>query len=304
MLTPAQLATLEANGCITVDTPFTAAELNRVESEWDTYHGSGWQCHAEADGTMADLPPGEASSSHTASSLRTTVLHPFLRRVAQQALRSQGVRCHAMTHAREPTPRPVDPGEWPPDLNEIWQGKRQDICGGCHVDIQQTLHDLDSTPQRAPLSMWLWLSDVTEDSGAMRILEGSHRVLARHWQDVLDPVRLSSLPRVRSLRPDPDGWCRRSAARATEPWPLPHFPEGLAEIRGRPRWHEQRPTATVAKRGQLLVLTQGALHSASFNASSSPRKAVTLGWMSTELLQPIEPRPVQERWPEAFVPRL
>ena len=297
MLTPAQLATLEANGCITVDTPLTAAELDRTEAEWDTHHGSGWQCHAEADGTVAQ------AGGDTADGLRAAVLHPFFRRVAQQALRSRGVRCHTTTHAREPTPRPRDTAaEWPPDLSEIWRGERQDICGGCHVDMQQTLHDLDSTPRRAPLSMWLWLSDVTEDSGAMRILEGSHRVLARHWQDVLDPARLSSLPRVRSLRPDPDGWCRRSTA--AEPWPLPHFPEGLAEIRGRPRWHEQRPTAAVAKRGQLLVLTQGALHSASFNASSSPRKAVTFGWMSTELQQPIEPRPVQERWPEAFVPRL
>ena len=36
-----------------------------------------------------------------------------------------------------------------------------------HIDVQLTSDDFDATPRREQLVMWLWLSDVTEDSGAM-----------------------------------------------------------------------------------------------------------------------------------------
>ena len=107
------------------------------------------------------------------------------------------------------------------------------MCGGCHVDVQMTAEDFDATPRReCSLGMWLWLTDVTAASGAMRLLRGSHRRIGEHWQNVLSPQQRTKLPRVRGLRPDPVGWCEvAKAAGGTFP-ALPHYPEGLAELPG------------------------------------------------------------------------
>eukprot|EP01044_Picomonas_judraskeda_P040479 COSAG03_NODE_19889_length_328_cov_0.742358_1_plen_54_part_01 len=54
------------------------------------------------------------------------------------------------------------------------------------MDVQMTAEDFDATPRReCSLGMWLWLTDVTAASGAMRLLRGSHRGIGEHWQTVL-----------------------------------------------------------------------------------------------------------------------
>ena len=135
----------------------------------------------------------------------------------------------------------------------------------------------------------------------MRYLPGSHRLLNEHWRRVLRADQRKYLPRVRSMRPDPHGWCRRAKEQHGQQWPaLPHFPEGLAELPGRSRWHDQQPVAAVARRGQLMVWTSGLLHAAHYNATNRPRKAITMGWCDDRLVVP-QASPDAPTWPEAHV---
>ena len=82
-----------------------------------------------------------------------------------------------------------------------------------------------------------------------------------HWSAVLTPEQKSMLPRVHGLSPNPP------PGRNSHP---EHVPPPAS---GQP-WEQRRPTAMVAKRGQVLVLCSTALHSAWQNEDSVTRKAL------------------------------
>ena len=92
------------------------------------------------------------------------VSHPFFENVAKQMLRTEDVRLIELgANNRAPTGEPQAPAEE--------QAKRW--AAGAHVDLQITTADFNATPRRDLLALWFWISDVTPDHAAMRILPGS-----------------------------------------------------------------------------------------------------------------------------------
>jgi hypothetical protein len=237
------MAAFEADGVVTIGTPFSTADLDAAEAAWD------W-LHPGPDDDSND-PAGVSRDRTRSPAFLATVAHPYLEEVAKQMLRSKEVRLQeTFPHARPPTEHPAD-GRWP-EWREVWRK-------GAHVDVQLTQSQWDATPRPDQLVFWLWLTDVHEESGAMRVLSGSHRPLQEHWENVLRPERLAYLPRTHGLVPHPTPGGRTSCAAGTE---------GIPELSSTP-WFEQEPTAMVAKRGQMLAMTGSALHSGEYEYSCS-----------------------------------
>ena len=145
---------------MTVDTPLTGAQLDAAEQMFD--------CLVEpipGDGRSHGTFRLDADALQRDATFTSLIDHAFFRSVAQQVLRTRGVQRWGNLHSREPTV--LDGGAWPSGT-EIWGGRAQHVCGGCHVDVQMTAEDFAATPRReCSLGMWLWLTDVTAAGGAM-----------------------------------------------------------------------------------------------------------------------------------------
>ena len=225
-MSAAEMERFEVEGFCTIDSPLTAAQLDIAERAYDSL--------------MAPTPEGVerhqcfnsrlATPVHADADFVATITHAFFEQVASQILRAEEVEyIEVFPLARPPTPHPDD-GRWP-DWRDEW-------ARGAHCDLQLTRSDFEATPRRDQLMMWLWLSDARPDSGAMRVLPRSHRLIMDHWQTVLHPSRHAFLPRVHGIRPRPD----KSAQ---------HYPEGLPDILGDTNLLNTEPTPAVAKRGQV-----------------------------------------------------
>ena len=237
MFTDAQLARYEAQGAVTIDTPFTPEQLNRAEAAWDRLNENGVKAYDDPD--YVDI-----------------VQHSYLEAVAKKLLRADAVHFWwgLIAHGRSPSNPPFTDGR------ELW-------ARDCHVDIQATLEDFEATPRRMRAEHWLWLNDVPEQRGAMRILPGSHRPIMEHWSRVLSPEHKATLPRVHGMRPAP----------ITEN--EPSFPEYVPDM-GETPWVERSPIPAVARRGQMLLLCSAGLHSAWENRDTVPRKAIATSWVA------------------------
>lgn len=234
-LSAVQVASFERDGVVTVDTPFTPEQIDAAEEAWD------WLSPGE-DSDPAN-PAGVSRERTDSPAFIATVSHPYLENAAKQLLRSRFVQLQeTFPHERGPSAPPAEGEQWP-SWSELWSS-------GAHVDVQMTASDFDATPRREQLVMWLWLTEVTAENGAMRVLMGSHRPIQRHWERVLKPERLRILPRTHGLTPCPKPGGRTSGSRGTE---------GIPELSDTP-WFEQRPTPQVARRGQMLIMTGSVLH--------------------------------------------
>lgn len=234
-LSSTQVAAFERDGVVTVDTPLTPAQLDDAEAAWD------WL--SAGDDSDPVNPAGTSRERTNSPAFLATVSHPYLEEVAKQLLRSREVQLQeTFPHERPPSARPAEGEQWP-TWRELWSS-------GAHIDVQMTTSDFDATPRREQLVMWLWLNQVTADSGAMRVLVGSHRLIQQHWERVLNPQRLRFLPRTHGLTPRPKPGGRTSGADGTE---------GIPELSATP-WFEQRPTPQIADRGQMLIMTGSVLH--------------------------------------------
>eukprot|EP01051_Picozoa_sp_SAG22_P017829 SAG22_NODE_2845_length_2161_cov_3.238603_1_plen_216_part_00 len=124
---------------------------------------------------------------------------------------------------------------------------------------------------------------------------GSHRTIQEHWERTLKPERRRFLPRTHGLRPVPGTIVAaaaetRAAGRVgLEAIPeLPTAPAATAPTTLKTAaatspsslrlWEEQAPTAAVATRGQVFVMTGSVLHSAWHNPASTSRKSVIISW--------------------------
>ena len=237
LFTDAQMRQYDDEGAVTIDSPFTTEELDRAEAAWDRLKASGRPPYEDPD--YVDV-----------------VQHPYLEEVARKVLRAESVHLWwgLSPHERVPSSAPFA------SVREQWGN-------GCHVDIQATWEDFQATPRRMRAELWLWVNDVPEHRGAMRILPGSHRPIMEHWSRVLTPEHKAMLPRVHGLRPEP-------------PDTAPAYPEHVPELVDTP-WLEQEPVSAVARRGQILILCSGGLHSAWQNEDTVPRKAMLTAWVAT-----------------------
>ena len=173
MFTDEQLAQYEAQGAVTIDSPFTTEELDRAEAAWDRLKENGKPPYEDPD--YVDI-----------------IQHPCFEEVAQKVLRAEAVHLWwgLAPHERAPAKPPYA------DAHAQW-------AQGCHVDLQATLEDFEATPRRMRAELWFWLNDVPADRGAMRILPGSHRTIMQHWSEILTPEHKAELPRVHGLRAIP-----------------------------------------------------------------------------------------------------
>jgi len=178
-LSPSEMANFETNGFVFKQPPLSDQDLDEAEATFDRLVQGGAK---EQDEGFIKL-----------------ISHPWFEAVAQQVLRAEQVRYIELG----PTHRPAN-GDGTNDSGDAnaegWQSAWQ---SGAHIDLQVTTADFDATPRRDMLALWFWVSDVTPQRAAMRILPGSHRPIQRHWEKTLKPERRALLPRVHGLFPKP-----------------------------------------------------------------------------------------------------
>ena len=326
-LSSAQIELFERDGALVTDTPLSPAELDTAEAAFDRlsalsktpeYSGSKKKRWA-----VSPMSPVTYTAPVYDQDFIDFIAHPFFETVTQQILRSQKVflfECGPIE--RSYTPPSSDPAKPEPTEQEQWES-------GMHLDVQLTRSDFEATPRREMLAIWVWLTDVPAEKGAMRVLKGSHQPLMDHWERTLTPERAASLPRVHGLRP------RRPGADWVEET------EYIPELEPTP-FHLQVPTPMVAKRGQAQVFSQACLHAAARNTAAGgvSRKAFIMSWLPAGVAGGAEPNRIaglmevypevrkrmrqgrehlimdekqreslfvstyEDKWPETFMPRL
>ena len=245
MLSPQQVEEFETRGYTLAETTLSAQELDDAEATWDRL-----MARSKGNRDTNSTPRGGEDEGY----LRL-ITHPFFEGVAKQMLRSDDVRLIELgANNRAPTGEPQASAE---DQAKRWHG-------GAHIDLQITTADFNATPRRDLLAMWFWISDVTPDHAAMRILPGSHLPVMQHWEETLGPERKLHLPRVHGLHPAPS-------------INYPSYPEYLPP-HATLDYASHIPTPVAVKRGTAQVFTQAMLHSAWHNSTTEPRKGFTISW--------------------------
>jgi ectoine hydroxylase-related dioxygenase (phytanoyl-CoA dioxygenase family) len=142
-----------------------------------------------------------------------------------------------------------------------------------HVDIQYCAADFQATPRRIVCSFFLWLTEVDERRAPLMFRPGSHLLLARENE-------------------------RRGAeegeVRAVKGVSLAQLPDlGYAA-----------PVPLLARAGQASVLTTSAVHGASVNVGSAPRKAMVLTFTAAgvEIGLPTEQEEQKQSYARALRP--
>jgi len=132
-----------------------------------------------------------------------------------------------------------------------------------HVDIQYPMSDFRSVPKQIICSFFLWLTDVNERRAPMMFRPGSHLQIAEFREE--DPA-----------------WTKGPAAVA--PTPLDKLPD----------LPYSEPVPLIATAGQVSVLTTAAVHGASVNIDSVPRKNLVFTFVPAGLKIGLPPREEQQ----------
>ena len=173
-LTQTQLAAIERDGLITIDTPFTPAEVAAAATA--------------ADAMFGDRPDGFLGSEIYAPELLHLIFHPFTEAFAAQMLRADDVGLRAVA-LRKTSPR----------------RDAQPALEGEHADIRYSAADLDATPRRILCTILIWLTDVTPARAPFMFRAGSHRQLADLHTGAPDVAAhmFDKLPKIAYAEPTP-----------------------------------------------------------------------------------------------------
>jgi ectoine hydroxylase-related dioxygenase (phytanoyl-CoA dioxygenase family) len=176
MMTEQQLHEFVTVGATTIDTPFTAAQIDAAAGAVDREFPD-----APVGTTMRDYRL-QHSDSYFYPELIALIQHPFLESVAKRTLRSESVEFCATAIAKTfPEPN----GKF-----DYWE----------HVDIKYRLSDLDATPRKMICSCLIWLTDVTPDRAPLMFRPGSHRQIAADMEIrpsfIDNPVSFDQLPKL------------------------------------------------------------------------------------------------------------
>ena len=155
MLTGAQLAQFEERGAVTVDTPFSPAELDRVEAAWDEL------CARTDDKALRTGPRRDpALRGYFEPACLGVFQHPWIEATAKELLCAEAVHLYQIAGTIVwPRGDEAPPVEW----QEEW-------AGGAHVDTQMSWAGFTARPRQTILCVWLWLTDVPAERGAMRYI--------------------------------------------------------------------------------------------------------------------------------------
>lgn len=183
MLTAEQLNAFVNTGAVTIDTPFSQAEIDGAAAAIDRFFPP-----AVTGKSMHDYRRQQSNSFFDAE-LLALIQHPFLEAIACAALSTREVEFKATAIAKTFP----EPGR----QFEFWE----------HVDIKYSLSDLDATPRRMICSCLIWLTDVTPDRAPLMFRPGSHRQIAadmeRNPAYIDNPADIASLPRLPYAEPQP-----------------------------------------------------------------------------------------------------
>jgi hypothetical protein len=248
MLTDAQMEAFETEGVVLVDTlstlgGLTSEQLDDAESTWD----------------RLVLDPGGSKPKEQDEGFIRLISHTFFENVAKQMLRSEQVKLIELGATNRP---PTDRPQAAPDA------QREHWATGAHIDLQITTADWNATPRRDLLALWLWVTDVSPDRAAMRVLPGSHRPIMRHWDSVLSAERKQSLPRCHGVLPQPG---------TSYPSYPEHIPRSACMVDGLD-YADCEPLPVAVPRGTAQIFTQSMLHTAWHNSTSEPRKGFIISW--------------------------
>ncbi len=182
-MTDQEVRQFDEAGCITMDTPLTAQQIDDASAAFDRLMPFR-EGHARASLTCSYYDPA----------LVEIIQHPFFEEVAKRVLRSSDVRFY-QTAIVTAWPEPGVPFSF-------WQ----------HVDIQYPLADFRAQPRRIVCSFFLWITDVNEKRAPMMLRPGSHLLIAEErkrdpdWQGAsakVAPVPLEKLPDLPYADPVP-----------------------------------------------------------------------------------------------------
>ena len=221
-----QLAEFEARGFVTLDSPFSSAQLRAVTAALDemTVHDPSHGFDEEGpDGlrrptgnhrSHPNLRGGMSRAENFTPAMLDIMQHPWQEQVAQRVLRSDDVVLRNVS-AVYSFPEPE-----PPETYTF------------HLDERTTRNEMAAEPFRGTASLWLWLTDVTPDCGPLLVHPGSHLTLADAWDR------------------QPWSWPRGTACQA---WRLDQA-----------RLQQLAPAEPVlARAGQVTLFNYATLHSAS-----------------------------------------
>jgi hypothetical protein len=222
VITSAQATQFVAEGAVTLNTPFTSDQVAAASAAIDLLLP-----HKEADDGEPHRYRFSATCNFYDPAFLDLLQHPFLETVAKTVLRADRV-VFLQAAAIVVYPQPEGP-----------------FTFDQHIDLQYTHSDLEASPRRIVCTFFLWLSDVTATRSPLMYRPGSHRQLAKHWQQ--QPELQGCLPRVQGMRQSD----------------LPDLP-----------FSEAQPL--LARAGQGTVLTTAMVHGASVNLDEHPRKALVV----------------------------
>jgi hypothetical protein len=144
-----------------------------------------------------------------------------------------------------------------------------------HVDIQYCFSDLQASPRRMVCSFFLWLTEVNERRAPLMFRPGSQWLIAAE-REKDEALRLQP-PRVAGV--------------------------SLAQL---PPLAYAEPIPLLARAGQVSVLTTAAVHGASVNIDSEPRKVmvITFNAAGVQIGLPESQATLKRQYDGALCPRL
>ena len=238
MITEQQIQTFEQDGAVTIDSPLTGRQLAAASDLTDRLLPLG------------ELKDGERIRYRVGKNnlldppFVQIIEHPFFEQVTNRLLQAD----HAVvigTALRKTHPQP---------------GAKFEV--GEHTDITYSLADMASVPRRMDISFFLWLSDVDGKCAPLIYRPGSHRLIAQHMGDrpryvhgPFDPDDYRNVPDIHTL---PVG-----SAAHREHWPDLEY---------------AKLVPCIARAGQVTVINQAAIHSASTNRGMTSRKSLIIGF--------------------------
>jgi phytanoyl-CoA dioxygenase PhyH len=171
MITALQLQRFIEDGCVTIDTPLTPAQLATASAAFDRLLPQPVPREGQPPRYRVGM-----TCSYDDPALVEIIQLPFFEEVAKRALRAEAVHFF-QTAIITAYPQPNTPFSFDQ-----------------HVDIQYCLSDLNATPRRMICSFFLWLTDVNERRAPMMLRPGSHWLIAAERER--DPELKTQVPRV------------------------------------------------------------------------------------------------------------